>query len=98
MFIKKVNILGILGLLFVIVFSFFVYLFLNFQYPNVQKNQVWVRVYNNDDPFEEIRIDTIKILEIKDNYCKYIVNDTIKHGTKFSTVLHAKLIKDSNIK
>lgn len=64
-------------------------------HPNVKKGDVWVNEYNSDDPFEEVRRDTIHIIDVKGDYCLYFNNsgDTIS-STKHWAVVCARKLKN----
>ena len=38
---------------------------------SLKVGQVYINFINDEDPFKEIEVDTITILDIKDNYIKY---------------------------
>ena len=59
----------------------------------VEKNQLWVREISEKNPFEEAKYDTIRILDVVDNYALVkINNDTLVYETDMITH-NRKLIK-----
>lgn len=89
---KQIN---ILLLTFVVLFlSFALYQGRNIykhNHPNVKPGQIWVR--NAKDPFKP-KSDTIHILEVKGDYSRYSIRDTVDSDRNFWVVYNAKLFKD----
>jgi hypothetical protein len=64
-------------------------------HPNIKVGQVWVKEYDTDNPYKEVRRDTIVIIDVKDDYCLYVnknTGDTIS-DTKHWAIVCARKIK-----
>lgn len=69
-----------------------------YHHPNVKAGQVWVKEYFIDDPYREVRRDTIVIINTKGDYCLYInksSGDTVS-DTKHWAVICARRLKDND--
>ena len=68
------------------------------RHPNIKVGQVWVKEYYDDDPFKEVKRDTIDIIDVKGDYVLYVnrsCNDTISN-TKHWTALCARRLKEND--
>lgn len=57
-----------------------------YRFGTVKPGEVWVKDYNQGNPFEPAEIDSLYILEVKDIWCKYRVvayRDSVK---KYETI------------
>lgn len=62
-------------------------------HPNVRKGDIWVKEFDTDNPFEEVKRDTLHIIDVKGDYCLYINNGDTISDTKHWTVICGRRIK-----
>ena len=89
---KILNFLPFVFLLFILIFALIQAINIHrYNHPNVKAGQVWVR--HDKDPFKS-QSDTIYIIEVKDGYSRFRIEDRIKSDENKWVVMGAKLIKD----
>jgi len=68
------------------------------RHPNIKAGQVWVKEYNLDNPYKKIERDTIRVLEVKNDYALYVRgHDTISDRCIWIPI-NARLIEIKNKK
>lgn len=60
---------------------------------DVEQGQIWVKEYNIDNPYEEIKRDTIYIIQVCGDYVKFKRKGKIMNDNKFWIPVNARKIK-----
>lgn len=59
----------------------------------IAPNQIWVKEYEADNQFEQIRRDTVIVLDVQNGYVKYIRHGETKSDKIWWVTVNARRVK-----